>query len=466
MIRRGASSGSILLWQLLACIVPVCMGLYWPVYPSNPSLVAMIFRPLTLATTLALCFFFSYGTPVTQAEKRLAGVLVLFCAILLAPCLTATNPARALQDWLKLLVLCAFSLMLCRALRYPPVAKAFGAALLAASAVIAVLMIVTYLRYMGWTPPTYTAVRILKGAAARAGIPLNPISFACVFAYVSAMCLLRGTALLWSLGLTILAISSALTGSRAPLALVLGSSLALIVLNALRSRRLWVCVLGCVLAGAGIFGAFTVGVRFGPREISALTEGRSDLWTVAFQKFTERPIFGYGYESWSDDLISRLPGAALTREVGRDFQGGYHNEFLTALAEEGIIGFAALLALFWFLLRCCWRLAFRPFSTCRNGQWALLGGLFLLLRALIEVPGLFGYAQEPADFLAYIFLAIVVSRLSREEDDLRPRGGRMVWRKKQGPVRQPALALPHASRDAHPLPASSWQTGFKARPGL
>jgi hypothetical protein len=49
-------------------------------------------------------------------------------------------------------------------------------------------------------------------------------------------------------------------------------------------------------------------------------------------------------------------------------------------------------------------------------QWALFACLFLLLRANVEVPGLFGYAQDPADYLAYVFMAIVVSRFSTEED--------------------------------------------------
>ena len=37
--------------------------------------------------------------------------------------------------------------------------------------------------------------------------------------------------------------------------------------------------------------------------IYAASEGRSHLWSVGIQKFTERPLFGYGYESWRDDLV-------------------------------------------------------------------------------------------------------------------------------------------------------------------
>jgi hypothetical protein len=38
---------------------------------------------------------------------------------------------------------------------------------------------------------------------------------------------------------------------------------------------------------------------------------------------------------------------------------------------------------------------------------------------MVEVPGLFGYSQEPADYLSFFFVAIAFSRLSIEEDYLR-----------------------------------------------
>jgi O-antigen ligase len=105
--------------------------------------------------------------------------------------------------------------------------------------------------------------------------------------------------------------------------------------------------------------------------------------------------------------------------MAKEVAGGYHSEYLTALAEQGVVGFVAVLCLFWFLIRSCWNLAFRFSHTWQNGQWALFGCFFLLVRAGVEVPGLFGYAQEPADYLAYVFLAIAVSSISREEDYVR-----------------------------------------------
>jgi O-antigen ligase len=153
------------------------------------------------------------------------------------------------------------------------------------------------------------------------------------------------------------------------------------------------------------------------------------LWSVGIQKFVERPLFGYGYESWRDDLVSRLPGEyGLTFDLAKNLGGGYHNEYISLLAEEGLIGVLAASLILWLLMRSTWLLAFRRWATVGTRQWALLACLFLLLRANVEVPGLFGYAQEPADYLAYVFLAIVVSRFSAEEDYARllKQGGGVV----------------------------------------
>jgi O-antigen ligase len=394
-----------LLSQLFACVLPLCLAMYWLVFPSTQDLATLCFRPTILATCVTISLLW-YRLTVTCAEKNLAGVLALLCTVLLALSLTAVDPPRAFREWLKLFIICTVPVLLCRGLRHVRTAEMFGCALIVASVLDGTLILVTYVKYQGLVLPTYTATRAFKGALLKEGVPFNAIAFECAFAYISAMCLLRGTKLLWSLGLVLLAISSSLSGSRTPLTVFGVSGFVLIVVNSLRSRRLMVGVAGLILAAAMLVGVTVTIATSTVEEMSQVTEGRWDLWSVALQKFSERPVVGYGYLSSEDD-ISYIPG-------------GYHNEYLTGLAEQGIVGFAAVMTLFWFLLRCCWSLAFRPSFTCswENGQWALLGCIFLLLRAVVELPGLFGSAQGPADFLAYIFLAIIVSRLSREEDHI------------------------------------------------
>lgn len=392
-----------MLSQLCACVPPLCLATYWFLYPSNPDLATLCFRPAILATCVTIWLLW-FGLPVTCAEKKLAAILALLCTVLLALSLTAIDPPRAFREWLKLLIICTVPMLLCRGLRHARTARMLGFALIASSVLDGTLILATYIKYQGLVLPTYASTRAFKGELLKAGVPFNAIAFESLFAYISAMCLLPGTKLLWSLGLALLAISSALSGSRTPLAVFALSGLVLMVINSLRSRRLVAGAAGLILAATVLVGVSVTIATFTVEDLSQVTEGRWDLWSVALQKFSERPVLGYGYLSSQDDT-SFIPG-------------GYHNEYLTALAEQGMVGFAAVMILFWFLLRCGWRLAVRPSFTCswENGQWALLGCIFLLLRAVVELPGLFGSAQGPADFLAYIFLAIIVSRLSREEE--------------------------------------------------
>jgi len=198
------------------------------------------------------------------------------------------------------------------------------------------------------------------------------------------------------------------------------SGMLLLIFNGLVSNSLTKRTMAW-LSVAVLVVAIAWGVKYLTfKDVSSATEGRWDFWTVAWDKFTERPLMGYGFDSWRDDLVSRLPGEyKLTAYDAINLAGGYHNEYITLLAEQGLVGFFPVMALFIFLWRCSWNLAFRSPSTWKNGQWAFFGCLFLLLRGSIEAPGLFGYGQEPADYLAFIFLAIVVSRFSVQEDYLK-----------------------------------------------
>jgi O-antigen ligase len=415
----GGADSAAALSRCLAFLIPLIVGVYWPIYAANESVAILILRPAVFGVSILLALLWN-KPPVSWAESRLAGTLAAVCLILLAPALTATIVSRALTDWVKFVVLCLISLLVCRALRHEPTARAFGVSLIVAGVLAGVLIVFTYVRLMGVVMPTYESARGFKGIAQQANVPLNAVPFAAIFAYMSGMCLIRPGRALWLLGAVLLIVSTVLTGSRAPMAIMLASAFALLILNGMLSSRLPVRV----LAWFSVIGVVTLvafklhGVTF--KQMSDVTEGRWDLWSVAWRKFLERPVLGYGFESWRDDMVSRLPGDyAMTSQIAISIAGGFHNEYLTMLAEQGLIGFIAIISFFALLLRCSWKLAFRTSATWRNGQWALFGCLFLMLRAGVEAPGLFGYFQEPADYLAFLFVAIVLSRFSVEEDCLR-----------------------------------------------
>jgi len=184
----------------------------------------------------------------------------------------------------------------------------------------------------------------------------------------------------------------------------------------MHSNSVWRRVLAAVILAVGIIAiAFVIG--FVPsRVLSAATEGRWDLWRAGISKFTERPLLGWGYLSWKDDLVSRLPGEyQLTNYLAKNIIGGYHNQFVAALAEHGLLGLAALLTMYTFAVRCAWKLAYGRTIVWAYGKVALFGILFVLVRANVELDGFFGFSQDPADYATYVLLAILISRLSIEE---------------------------------------------------
>jgi O-antigen ligase len=116
-------------------------------------------------------------------------------------------------------------------------------------------------------------------------------------------------------------------------------------------------------------------------------------------------------------LLARIAGGEYFHtSTSLIVDGGYHNEYMTLLAEEGLAGFVPAMVIVCMLLRCCRWLAWRTSIPAISRHVILLGCIFMLLRAAVEVPGLFGYANDPADYVAYCFVAVVVSRMSLHED--------------------------------------------------
>jgi hypothetical protein len=180
-----------LLSACVAFFIPAVLGLYWVIYSRAPEAAIALLRPSVLGATILLAVMWS-RKPATRAEVSLAKVLLLFCAVLIVPCLTATEPARAFADWSKLDFLCLLCLIWCRALRNQANAKMFGYSLFFAACTLAALTLVTYVAYMGFVMPTYKSARQFKGITEKT-ISFNPVAFAAVLAYLSGMCLVGKT---------------------------------------------------------------------------------------------------------------------------------------------------------------------------------------------------------------------------------------------------------------------------------
>ncbi len=406
----------LLLSGLVAAAIPLLLALYWVGFWVAPDSMGLPLRVSMVGCALFLAFIW-YRAPLSHAEVNLFRVLGLASILWFITTLTATDRAHALSGWIKLLLLFAICGGLARGLRHPATARVFGLSLLVGAVLLAIFILFTYVRYAGFIVPSFKAAREFKGMVLALALPLNGIAYATVFSSLCGLCLLPPSRLLMALGIPLVAVCTFFTGSRAPLAILIASILILLCIKGLLSRSPLRKITTAALVLGALAGVAGVVMLLSDRDLFAVTEGRSHLWPVGIQKFVERPLFGFGYESWRDDLVSRLPGEYdLTLDLAEKLGGGYHNQYISVLAEEGLLGALAALPILWILLRSSWLLAFRRWGTVHGRQWPLFTCIVLLLRAGIEVPGLFGYAQEPADYLAYVLLAIVVSRFSTEED--------------------------------------------------
>ncbi len=401
---------------LLGALIPLSLALYWVAFLFAPEAVGSLLRIIVLGGSIGLAALW-YRAPLSHAEVLLFRVFAVVAVLWLLPTLLATDPSHALSGWIKLLLLFVMCGFVTRGLRHPPTAHACGLALLAGGVILSILILFVHVKYVGFTLPTYKTSREFKGVLLTAGISLNSIAFEAVLSYLMGLCLVRPNRLINSIGVAVVIVSSFFSGSRAPLVVLCGSVVVLLCVAGLSAQQLVRRFAALLLLTTASLTSVVVISMASDADLNRATEGRSHLWPVAMQKFFERPLFGFGYESWRDDLVSRLPGERdLTFDLAQRMGGGYHNQYVSVLAEEGLIGAFAAALILWLLLRSTWLLAFRKWATLGSSKWSLFAAIFLLLRANFEVPGLFGYGQEPIDYLAYIFLAVVLSRFSIEED--------------------------------------------------
>jgi O-antigen ligase len=453
-MTRGKIQAESWLSMAAAAAIPLALGVYWPIYPINPEPITMALRVIITGAVAAMVIAW-FNAPVTRAEGRFGGLFAVLLILLIVPSLTATDPIRALHDLAKLVLICVIGFGMARALRDVRTAQVFGYAMLAGTFMLTGMIFYVYVKHMGFSLPTYLELRQMKGMLAKKeGISLNPIAFSAIFMYIIGLCLVRPAMWIGGLGAFVFATAAFLTGSRAPAGILLVSATVLLVLYLKRARPLSLKVAGWSLALGLTLVLAILMTTMSAREFASLTEGRSILWRVAWKKFTEQPLVGYGMESWRDDLISRIPGEyALTSNIAAQSAGGYHNQYVTLLAEGGLLIFLPALAIIWWLVRSSHWIAFQSSELPINRYMILLGCLFLLLRAGVEIPGLFGYAQEPADYLAYCFLAVVISRLSLHEDRRR-----MAARAQTFLSRDPAFSFDLPER------SGSWTKGDRQIP--
>ncbi len=137
--------------------------------------------------------------------------------------------------------------------------------------------------------------------------------------------------------------------------------------------------------------------------------GRSPYWSIAWEKFLESPIYGYGFSAGSRYTV--------LAQIGLGAQAAMHNAWLEILVNVGIIGLIpaalAFLGTWWTLLRIC----FQPHS-CLDKTTRMLSiemiGLLIILSARSITGTLFLHDRETLLFLLVVAYAQQIRNWTKE----------------------------------------------------
>lgn len=130
---------------------------------------------------------------------------------------------------------------------------------------------------------------------------------------------------------------------------------------------------------------------------------RTFMWATSAKLFTERPIFGYGFDGGRSSRLSQYNDEL--HPVGLEFVIKYrpHNEFLTKAVDSGVFGIAAYLLLYFFPLVIFAKNYFRS----RFNSVIDIMGLILVSSAIVS--GMFSEFLTP--MMTHTFYGISLATL-------------------------------------------------------
>ena len=127
-----------------------------------------------------------------------------------------------------------------------------------------------------------------------------------------------------------------------------------------------------------------------------VTNGRTHFWNIAGKIFLDSPVIGTGHDTY---------GIAFTKYD--TWKGLYrlqnvHNEYLQALSDSGILGFACVAAFIFLLFRDSLKVIFGRGSPLRASiaAGALAGILGILIHSFFDFP-----LRTPSNGFVFLLLA-------------------------------------------------------------
>ncbi len=145
--------------------------------------------------------------------------------------------------------------------------------------------------------------------------------------------------------------------------------------------------------------------------------GRTEIWSVALEKFQERPILGYGFTVGADAMMSSAVIQGLKKQSGSTGQfvntPTLHNGYVQVMLDSGVLGFVLYCAIVFGAVIQLWR-------NDRRKRYAAV--MYVLVFSMVGNIGetyIFGAAQSHQ--VVYWMLAIFALGLERRVVVRRPK---------------------------------------------
>jgi putative inorganic carbon (HCO3(-)) transporter len=298
------------------------------------------------------------------------------------------------------------------------------------------------------------------GETFRVGGPLDPNFFGQVLLATAVLALYLGLSardrvgrgLALAICMACIAVTG-LTGSRGAL-VATAAAFCLILLLAPIPRDIGVAAVVLVAAAGLVFLPSGLQARVGlsnsaSPETATVTRGSEDAIQgrksenlAALQMFRDHPVFGVGPGNYPRHYLS------YSQQIGLDprlAEREAHSLYLGALAETGIVGGAALLAVLGLALRGAWR----GRRWLRGRDAMLAEGIFVSLASFL-VAGLFLHAAYPRYMWILVGFGLVAGQLARK-------AARSTASAGASPVDEPALGRPTSVAPSRSRPGPRWR---------
>ncbi len=396
--------------------------------------VGLAVRGLALLSVMPGAFVLLRG--LRRTEAWWFTIILLYLLGTFVSALYALDIGAASVDFARQVYVVSISLLLALCLRNRTARIVFSYGMTFLAAAVSVLIIALYLLYVGPSFGGLENVRAFKFEVFNSlNIALNPLSFAMILAFLLAYPAWSRHRRLGFPLIGLVSVGMVLSGSRAALVTTLISVLVVALIGVIRSRNPLLRWGGyCSLVLGTIVGSIYLPPLWenflDPDQLGELSAGRWELWSAALAKFAEYPLTGWGAGSWQVNLASYLPVYDISRfrAITSLESGSFHNAYLAILAEKGLVVFGAGLVMVAFLIRQSWRLhegkAFLAGTDRAFATVAPLVVVLMLVRALVEQPGLLGSANGLVDYLAYAAAALIVATATQLHRLERPKAGR------------------------------------------